>query len=74
MFTYAPVDCKSISGYEATNGFTMDNSYVALDVDMWCPDVVLVVSYWCVCVCSWGWGALVGGGGACVSRDASELQ
>ena len=40
-------------------GFTMDNSYVALDVDMWCPDVVVVV----VCVCVWGGGALVGGGG-----------
>ena len=34
-------------------GFTMDNSYVALDVDMWCPDDVVVV-----CLCE---GALVGG-------------
>ena len=44
-------------------GFTMDNSYVALDVDMWCPDVVVVVVVVCVC----GVGALVGGGGVCVS-------
>ena len=48
-------------------GFTMDNSYVALDVDVWCPDVVPVS----VCV-----GVLLfGEGGAfCVSRDAFELQ
>ena len=39
-------------------GFTMDNSYVALDVDMWCPDVVVVV-----CVCVWGGALVVGGGG-----------
>ena len=38
---------------------TKDNSYVALDVDMWCPDVVVVY----VCV---GGGALVGGGGVFV--------
>ena len=38
-------------------GFTMDNSYLALDVDVWCPDVVVVV----VCVCG-------GGGGGCKSR------
>ena len=38
-------------------GFTMDYSYVALDVDMWCPDVVVVVV---MCMC--GGGALVGGG------------
>ena len=37
-------------------GFTIDNSYVALDVDMCCPDVVVVVV-----VC--GGGALGGGGG-----------
>ena len=66
-------------------GFTMDSSYVALDVDMWCPDVVVVsVSLLvcvcmcvCVCVCECGGGALVfwgGGGNACVSRDAFELQ
>ena len=42
-------------------GFIKDNSYVALNVDMWCPDVVVVV------VCVWGGGgALVGGGGGVV--------
>ena len=52
-------------------GFTMDNSYVALDVDVWCPDVVAVS----MCV-----GVLFflfffwGGGDVCVSRDAFELQ
>ena len=46
-------------------GFIKDNSYVALDIDMWCPDVVVVVG---VCVCGGG-GALVGGGGClCKSR------
>ena len=51
-------------------GFIKDNSYVALDVDMWCPR--------CrgggVCVC--GGDALVGGrgGGVCVSRDTFGLQ
>ena len=55
-------------------GFTMDNSYVALDVDMWCPDVVVVVVVVVrVCVCGEG-GALVGAWGACVSRDTFELQ
>ena len=44
-------------------GFIKDNSYVALDVDMWCPDVVVVVM--CMCVCVWG-GGLVGGGGVFV--------
>ena len=43
-------------------GFIKDNSYVALDVDMWCPDVVVVVVVR-VCVCG---GALVGGGGGFV--------
>ena len=51
-------------------GFIKDNSYVALDVDMWCPDVVVVVVV-CVCV---GGGVLLGGGGVCVSRDTFELQ
>ena len=32
-------------------GFTMDYSKVALDVDVWCPDVVVVVMCMCVCVC-----------------------
>ena len=52
-------------------GFIKDNSYVALDVDMWCPDVVVVVVRTRVCV--WG-GVLVRGGGVCVSRDTFELQ
>ena len=34
-------------------GFTMGNSYVALDVDMWCPDVLVVVCVWLGCSC-WG--------------------
>ena len=53
-------------------GFIKDNSYVGLDVDMWCPDVVVVVVVRArVCV----GGALVGGGGGvCVSRDTFELQ
>ena len=52
-------------------GFIKDDSYVALDVDTWCPDVVVVV-----CVCGGGGrGGLVwGGGGVCVSRDTFELQ
>ena len=56
-------------------GFTMDNSYVALDVDMWCPDVlvmVVVVCVWWGCSC-WGGGG-GGGGGVCVSRYAFEFQ
>ena len=76
MFTYAPVDCKSIQAMRRPTGFIKDNSYVTLDVDMWCPDVVVVVVV-CVyvCVCVWGGGgALVGGGGVCVSRDTFELQ
>ena len=40
-------------------GFTMDYSYVALDVDVLCPDVVVVV----LCMFVRGGGALVGGGG-----------
>ena len=47
-------------------GFTKDYSYVALDVGVWCPDVVVVVMCMCVCVCVGG--ALVRGGE--VSRDA----
>ena len=64
MFTYAPVDCKSSSSYEATNGVYHGLFLRRLCVDVWCPDVVVVVM--CMCVC--GGGALVGGGG--VSRDA----
>ena len=51
-------------------GFTNDNSYVALDVDVWCPDIVAVSV--CVGVLLFGGGG--GGGGVCVSRDAFELQ
>ena len=40
-------------------GFTMDNSYVALDVDVWYPDVVVVVV---MCMCR-GCSCLGGGGG-----------
>ena len=40
-------------------GFTMNYSYVALDVDVWCPDVVVVVV---MCVCR-GCSCLGGGGG-----------
>ena len=43
-------------------GFTKDYSYVALDVDVWCPDVVVVVM--CMCVC----GVLLLGGGGGKSR------
>ena len=50
MFTYAPVD----QAMRRPTGFTMDNSYVALDVDVWCPNVVPVS----VCV-----GVLLFGGG-----------
>ena len=45
-------------------GFIKDNSYVALDVDLWCPDVVVVVVVR-ACVCG---GVLVGGGCLCKSR------
>ena len=54
-------------------GFTKDNFYVALDVDMGCPYVVVVV----MCVCVWGGGGgwvLLIGGGVCVNRDTFELQ
>ena len=37
----------------------MYSSYFALDVDMWCPNVVVVS----LLVCVTGGGALVGGGG-----------
>ena len=42
-------------------GFTNVTSYVALDVDVWCPDVVAVSM--CVGVLLFG-----GGGGLCKSR------
>ena len=69
MFTYAPVDCKSISSYEATNGV-----YHGLFLRR--PGCRCVVPrcrggggdvHVCVCVCVCG-GALVGGGGG-VSLD-----
>ena len=50
-------------------GFTKDYSYVALDVDVWCPDVVVVVV---MCMCVWGGGgALVRGGGGGVETHFS---
>ena len=70
MFTYAPVDCKSISSYEATNGV-----YHGLFLRR--PGCRCVVPRCRGCggdvyVCVWGGGALVGGGGGGggVSRDA----
>ena len=54
-------------------GFIKDNSYVALDVDMWCLDVVVVVVVR-LCVCGGGGVLLLGGGSVCVSRDTFELQ
>ena len=70
MFTYAPVDCKSISSYEATNGV-----YHGLFLRR--PGCRCVVPR-CrggggdvyVCVCVWGGVLLFGGGGGGVSRDA----
>ena len=54
-------------------GFTMDHSKVALDVDVWCPDVVVVVVM-CMCVCVWGGGALVGGGGGKSRRILASIS
>ena len=72
MFTYAPVDCKSISSYEATNGV-----YHGLFLRRpGCRCVVVVV----MCVCG---GALVGAGGgggksrrilAPISMDGPNLK
>ena len=65
MFTYAPVDCKSISSYEATNGV-----YQGLFLRR--PGCRCAVPRCCgggdvyVCVCVWG--ALVRGGGGGKSR------
>ena len=63
MFTYAPVDCKSISSYEATNGV-----YHGLFLRR--PGCRCVVPRCrggggdvCVCVGGGVGGALVGGGG-----------
>ena len=50
-------------------GFTMDYSYVALDVDVWCPDVVVVVVM-CVCVCVEG--VLLFGGGQVETHFSSN--
>ena len=62
-------------------GFTNDTSYVALDVDVWCPDVVAVsvcvgvllffLFFVCLFFCCF---FFLGGGGVCVSRDAFELH
>ena len=48
-------------------GFTMNYSKVALDVDVWFPDVVVVVVM-CMCVCVCGGGGLLLGGGGDKSR------
>ena len=67
MFTYAPVDCKSISSYEATNG--VYQCYFLRRPGCRC---VVPRCRGGVGVCG---GALVwGGGGVCVSRDEFELQ
>ena len=61
---------RLIQAMRRPTGFIKDNSYVALDVDVRCPDVVVVVVVRaCVCVV-----LLLGGGGVCVSRDTFELQ
>ena len=65
MFTYAPVDYR-FQAMRRPTGFIKDNSYVALDVDMWCPDVVVVVVVVCVCVGGGGGGLVWGGGGGFV--------
>ena len=68
MFTYAPVDCKSISSYEATNG--VYQCYFLRRPGCRCvvPRCRGGVG---VCVGALVWG---GGGGVCVSRDVFELQ
>ena len=59
MFTYAPVDCKSISSYEATN-----RVYHGLFLrPPGCRCVVPRCRGGCGDVCVCGWVALVGGGG-----------
>ena len=60
MFTYAPVDCKSISSYEATNG--VYHGLFLRRPGCRCPDVVVAVVM-CVCVCVGGGGVLLMGGG-----------
>ena len=60
MFTYAPVDCKSISSYEATNGIYQGLFLRRPGCRCAVPHVVVVVMMMCVCG---GGGALVGGGG-----------
>ena len=88
MFSYAPVDCKSISSYEATNGvyhgqflrrpgcrYVVPRCRGGIGVTTGvCVYVCVCV---CVCVCVAGvllFGGGGGGGNACVSRDAFELQ
>ena len=73
MFTYAPVDCKSISSYEATNGV-----YHGLFLRR--PGCRCVVPRCCggggdvyVCVCVGG-GALVGGGGGKSRRNLASIS
>ena len=76
MFTYAPVDCKSISSYEATNGVYHGLFLRRPGCRCVVPrcrggggDVYVCVCV-CVCVCEGGGVLLLGGGGGGVSRDA----
>ena len=71
MFTYAPVDCKSISSFEATNGV-----YHGLFLRR--PGCRCVVPRCCGGggdVCVWGGGgALVGGGGGMSRRILASIS
>ena len=75
MFTYAPVDCKSISSYEATNGV-----YHGLFLRR--PGCRCVVPrcrgggdvYVCVCVCVFGGGCSCWGGGGKSRRILASIS
>ena len=62
MFTYAPVDCKSISSYEATNG--VYHGLLLRRPGCLCGAPMSWWWWWCVCVCVCGGGGvlLLGGG------------
>ena len=64
MFTYAPVDCKSISSYEATNGL-YHGQFLR---HPGCRYVVPRCRGGGSGVCVW-WGALVGGGRGCLCKS-----